>query len=231
MKQFFAKKKIFFSGAELVLIVLLTVLPVGAASSFNLSRETLDRAEEQHGFVGRMRLLSWRNLIRDDRSRTDQEKLEKVNAFINRLKFVSDTDQWERKDYWATPVEFIAGGGGDCEDFSVAKYFTLVAMGVAEDKLSMTYVTALDLGRAHMVMTYHRLPGTEPLVLDNLRDEILPTSGRPDLLPVYSFNRNGWWVAKQRGQGRMVGRSETLERWHELVNRMKQESFIIFSNQ
>ncbi len=221
------KKKIFFGCTAVMLCALFVALQAGAAGSFNLSRTVLDKAEEQYGFVGRVRLLSWRNLIRNDQSLSDLEKLAKVNTFINRLEFVSDSKKWEKKDYWATPMEFIAGGGGDCEDFSVAKYFTLVAMGVAEDKLSMTYVTALDLDRAHMVMTYQRLPGTEPLILDSLKDEILPTSERLDLLPIYSFNRVGWWVARQRGQGRLIGRSETLERWRDLVARMEQESFAL----
>jgi predicted transglutaminase-like cysteine proteinase len=109
---------------------------------------------------------------------------------------------------------------GDCEDFSIAKYFTLKKMGVVEDKLNMTYVKALELNQAHMVVTYYETPEAEPLILDNLNPEILPASARNDLMPVFSFNGSGLWLAKQRQRGEMVGSSDRYKRWRDLLQRM-----------
>jgi len=148
------------------------------------------------------------------------EKLENVNRFFNQLQFVDDLTHWQKPDYWATPVEFLATGAGDCEDFSLAKYFTLKALGIAEDKLNMTYVKALQLNQAHMVVTYYAAADTVPLVLDNLTAEIQPATQRKDLLPVYSFNGLGLWLAKSRGKGQKVGSSEGLRRWQDLLNSM-----------
>ncbi len=148
------------------------------------------------------------------------EKLERVNRFFNRLHFIDDTIHWQQEDYWATPVEFLASNGGDCEDFALAKYFTLRALGVPEERLALTYVKAVRLNRAHMVLTYYPEPGAEPLVLDNLTEAIQPASRRTDLLPVYSFNGAGLWLAKQRGRGKKVGESGRLSRWRQLLNRM-----------
>jgi predicted transglutaminase-like cysteine proteinase len=95
-------------------------------------------------------------------------------------------------------------------------------MGVQESKLNLTYVKALSLNQAHMVLTYYEKPGAEPLVLDNLVGDIKPASKRTDLLPVYSFNGSGLWIAKQRGRGQLVGKSDRLSRWQELLDRMPQ---------
>ena len=86
---------------------------------------------------------------------TDLEKLEKVNRFFNQVNFVSDAIHWQKKDYWATPIEFLASDGGDCEDFALAKYFTLKMLGVPEKKLNLTYVKAWKLNQSHMVLTYY----------------------------------------------------------------------------
>ncbi|THB75751.1 MAG: sulfate adenylyltransferase [Desulfobulbaceae bacterium] len=189
-------------------------------NAFKLDPKLIDRVEEDHGLYAKRRLLAWQELIQNDQSVTDMEKLEKVNTFFNRLDFISDISHWQQEDYWATPVEFLATGGGDCEDFSLAKYFTLKKMGVDENKLNMTYVKALKLSQAHMVITYYRTPDAEPLVLDNLDAEIRPASQRSDLLPVYSFNGVGLWLAKSRGRGQMVGGSDRLKRWQDLLQRL-----------
>jgi predicted transglutaminase-like cysteine proteinase len=192
----------------------------GKETLFNLSDKILVAAEEKYGEFARKRLLSWQTLIRGDDSKNDREKMEKVNQFFNQMTFVDDIIHWKKKDYWATPVEFLATKGGDCEDFSLAKYFTLKAMGVPERKMNMTYVKALRLNQAHMVVTYYSTPDAEPLVLDNLVSEIKPSSQRQDLLPVYSFNGSGLWLAKARGRGKKVGGSDNLQQWQDLLERM-----------
>ena len=197
-----------------------SILSVYARNSFTLDPKLLDKAEQKYGEYAKRRLISWQNLIRNDESSTDLEKLEKVNNFFNRIEFVSDIRHWKKEDYWATPVEFLASGGGDCEDFSLAKYFTLKKIGVDETKLNMTYVKAIKLRQAHMVLTYYETPAAEPLVLDNLIGTIEPASKRLDLLPVYSFNGVGLWLAKARGKGKMVGESDRLKRWQDLLQRL-----------
>lgn len=188
---------------------------------FTISEETLKTVRSKYGVNAEKRLLAWQKLIREDDSTTDMEKLEKVNTFFNRVHFVSDQKHWGKKDYWATPVEFLATGGGDCEDFSLAKYFTLKALGVPESKLNMTYVKAIKLNQAHMVITYYETPKSVPLVLDNLVKTIKPATKRTDLAPVFSFNGSGLWMSKARGKGKQVkGGNDKLKNWQNLLSRM-----------
>lgn len=196
------------------------VLPVLTGQHFQLDPETLAQAKREYGAEAAHRLLAWQTLIQSQATLDEREKLRRVNRFFNQLAFIDDAIHWHKKDYWATPVEFLASGGGDCEDFALAKYFTLKFMGVSEEKMNMTYVKAVKLNQAHMVLTYYPTPGAEPLILDNLVNGIEPASKRGDLLPVYSFNGIGLWLAKQRGRGKLVGNSDRLKRWRELLERM-----------
>ncbi|MFZ5467047.1 MAG: transglutaminase-like cysteine peptidase [Pseudomonadota bacterium] len=189
-----------------------------------LDAAQLAALERQYGAEARQRAESWQQLLDGSAGLAEMDKLREVNRFFNRLAFVSDREHWGREDYWATPLEFLGTGGGDCEDFAVAKYFSLKALGVPVDRLRLTYVKAVQLNEAHMVLTYYPEPSAEPLVLDNLVPDIRLASGRRDLVPVYSFNADGLWLAKERGLGRFVGKADRLSRWTELQRRMARET-------
>ena len=120
-------------------------------------------------------------------------------------------------------MELLTTNGGDCEDFSIAKYLTLRAMGVPDEQLRIVYVKALELNQAHMVLAWYKTPDAEPLVLDNLINHIKPASQRPDLEPVYSFNGEGLWLNQQSGVRKRVGDAEKLEHWRKLNERLEQQ--------
>ena len=74
-----------------------------------------------------------------------------------------------------------------------------------------------------MVLTYYATKRSVPLVLDNLISEIKPATQRPDLIPVYSFNGTGLWLAKSRGEGERVGNASRLSLWQDLEKRMQEQ--------
>ncbi|MCB1868699.1 MAG: transglutaminase-like cysteine peptidase [Gammaproteobacteria bacterium] len=159
----------------------------------------------------------------ENRNKDEPTKLLLVNDFFNRLKFSTDLKLWGKEDYWATPVEAMGIGGADCEDYSIAKYFTLRELGVQDDKLRIMYVKAVSLNQAHMVLAYYKTPGSVPEVLDNIVGKIVPADQRPDLVPVYSFNASDLWLAKSRGLGQYVGKSDRIGLWQDLRKRMEIE--------
>jgi predicted transglutaminase-like cysteine proteinase len=191
--------------------------------NFRINRELLKQAEIKYGKDAATRLLGWEDMIRQDKSKSDREKLEKVNQFFNsRIRFVNDIDLWGVQDYWATPFETLCRNAGDCEDFAIAKFFTLKAIGMEEEKLNIAYVKAIQYNIAHMVLTYYSEPGAEPLVLDNLIDSIDPASRRTDLMPIFSFNGSGLWTAKERGKGKLAGTADRLKPWQGLMQKMSE---------
>lgn len=205
--------------------VILLLLLAGCRSlpeAPGIRSEELQAIEEHYGIAARERVQAWRNIIETNKSASVMEKLEAANQFFNRLIFEDDIVHWKLEDYWATPIETLATNGGDCEDFSIGKYFTLNEMGIADRCLRLTYVKSLSLNKPHMVLSYQCDWGETGLVLDNIIPVIMPATERTDLLPVYSFNAHGLWIAKQQGMGRQVGSSERLSLWTELLQRIKQ---------
>lgn len=172
------------------------------------------------------RFASWSELLVNVRALPVSDKLVRVNDFFNRrLRFVDDAELWGQSDYWATPMQTLARGAGDCEDFAIAKYFTLLSLGIPVEKLRLTYVRArLDGGlQAHMVLAYYADPESDPLVLDNLERSIRPASRRPDLLPVFNFNSERIY---QTGAGsRASGHVGQLSRWQDALSRSRHEGF------
>ena len=206
------------------LIGMLTVFSVSA--SLEISDDLLSKIYNKYGKSASSRITQWQKLMLSAKGLSDQEKLKKVNDFFNqRIRFVDDLYLWNVRDYWATPLEFLSRGEGDCEDYSIAKYFTLKEMGISEKKMRITYVKALRLNQAHMVLTYYSSPRAVPVVLDNLIPDIKPANKRTDLLPVYSFNGSGLWLAKSKGSGKRVGEASRLNLWSELKQRMTNNKF------
>lgn len=208
-------------------VVSLTLLteptPEPTNLTLDLPAQALDAIERDHGPEARKRVEDWQTLIAALKNVDERQKLQAVNDFFNRTaRFVDDSILWHTDDYWATPVELLYRGAGDCEDFSIAKYFTLRELGVDDDKLRITYVKALSLNQAHMVLTYYQHPNAEPWVLDNLIPDIQPAGARQDLQPVYSFNASGLWLAKIKGSGGRVATAEGLNPWADLRRRLYQ---------
>ena len=157
-------------------------------------------------------------MMNEARDLDEMGKLEKVNDFFNQTPYVSDKKVWGASDYWATRLEFIGKDKGDCEDFVIAKYFTLKELGVPTSKLFMTYAKSLRYNTAHLVLTYYETPRSTPLVLDNYNYKILPAPQRTDLVPIYSFSGDELFNAKQAQIGKLVPASTRQTRaWDELV--------------
>ena len=174
--------------------------------------------------ASQVRLSNWQQLLQNGTELNEPAKLEAVNHLINgSIAYVSDQQAWGQDDYWATPEETLKLGQGDCEDYVIAKYFGLLKLGVPVERLRLTYVKALSRNSAHMVLAYYASPNAQPLILDNLNSQVLPAAARRDLLPVYSFNAQGIYLAKAPTQ-KIRQPVSMLTRWDELTARINNDS-------
>jgi predicted transglutaminase-like cysteine proteinase len=148
------------------------------------------------------------------------DALQTVNSFFNRIPVLPDSTHWSADDYWATPAETVASNGGDCEDYSIAKYFLLKEFGVPVERLRITYVKAVKLNQAHMVLAYYAAPGSEPLILDNLEDRVRPASDRSDLVPVYSFNDDDVVLVRDSRKSSPL----QIRAWRDLLQKLEAEA-------
>ncbi len=196
----------------------------------SVDSERIVAAAQKYGPTAVANAKALQQAIASVAGKDDNVQLKAVNDFYNRrLAYKEDIDNWGVDDYWASPLESLGKGAGDCEDYAIGKYFTLVVLGMPQSKLRMVYVRASIAGApngyvAHMVLAYYRSPYAEPLVLDNLQPDIHPAGSRPDLTPVFSFNAEGLWqgVGAVRANGDPLTR---LSKWREALTRAQQDGF------
>jgi len=185
-----------------------------------VSERLMQTIERENGPQATARVRYWFALIEQGKSAPAAERLRLANNFFNAARFTTDMEVWQQEDYWATPIEFLIKDAGDCEEFAIAKYFTLLRMGIGEDAMRITYVRARTLYQPHMVLAWYPAPDAEPLILDNIEPRILPAGERPDLTPVYSFNGTTLWLARTRKEQVVSGSAMQLEQWRNLLRRL-----------
>jgi len=215
---------------RLALLSLCAGLALVALTVRAVDTDRIVRASQKYGPVAVANATALQQLMTSLSGRDDAARIKAVNDFYNqRLAYMEDIDNWGQVDYWASPLEALGKGAGDCEDYAIGKYFTLTSLGVPDARLRMVYVRATIAGApggfvAHMVLAYYPAPDAEPLVLDNLQPVIRPAGERPDLSPVFSFNAEGLWqgVGSIRASGDPLTR---LSKWREVLTRAHQDGF------
>ena len=202
------------------------------AAGFDADR-LLKSITQRFGASSVQKFRDWQKLVADTQKMADPDRqIQKVNEFWNRrMQFMEDTEAWGQSDYWATPMESLGNGKGDCEDFAIAKYFTLLSAGMDVSQLRLIYVkariggAASNIIQAHMVLAYYSDPEAEPEILDNLLGEIRPASRRQDLTPVFSFNGQGIWGGVSADGTASSTSTKRLSRWEDLLARARAEGF------
>ncbi|MDX3773502.1 transglutaminase-like cysteine peptidase [Chromatiaceae bacterium AAb-1] len=189
--------------------------------------------QARYGPERRLVAEQWETMLHNLALLSEQEKLLRVNQFFQQhLRYKSDLALWGTEDYWATPLETLGKGMGDCEDYAIAKYASLRYAGISDQKLRLIYVRARTGGEhstqsvAHMVLGYYAGPDAEPLILDSLVSSVLPASERPDLAPVFSFNSEGLWAGHTGNQPAAASPVSRLSRWRDVLERMQQEGIV-----
>ena len=214
----------FVSSRSLLLFVWL-LLSAGLIADWQrwVPSALIEKAKQEYGNAAASRIEGWQQMMRQASGKEETEQLRFINDFFNQnIRFVNDDQHWGEVDYWATPYEALGSNGADCEDYVIAKYYSLRQLGVDTQKLRITYVKALRYNQAHMVLSYFPTPDAVPFVLDNLIASIRPASQRRDLSPVYSFNAEGMWLERLKGEGIRMGNPNKLDLWTNLRIRMNE---------
>jgi predicted transglutaminase-like cysteine proteinase len=209
-------------------LAVLAVALALAGSPRAYDRARMHSAAERLGPQVVAALAPLQELLQQAAALDEQARLEPVNAWFNRrVVFRTDDEVWGEADHWSSPLELLQKGQGDCEDYAIAKYFSLIAVGTPVARLRLVYVRAQVSGnnaQAHMVLAYYPQADAEPLILDNLVTSVRPASRRPDLTPVFSFNSDGLW----QGVGtQSAGDPQArLSRWRLVLAKAREEGFL-----
>ena len=194
---------------------------IAATSNVNITPKKMAQFSKKYGPQATKRVEIWDRIMQESQNKKVLHKLKNVNDFFNKIKYKRDLAHWGKNDYWAAPFEFMGTGAGDCEDYAIAKYYSLIKLGIPEHKLRITYVKLLrkrtKYEEAHMVLTYYHKKNSTPIVLDNVNKKLQLASKRKDLKPIYSFNANGLWQAKNKGKSSIKIGSNNLKAWQDLM--------------
>lgn len=135
-------------------------------------------------------VTQWQHMLAAARGQATMEGLKLVNRFFNRWPYRLDREVYGAPDYWATPEEFMTRSG-DCEDYGIAKYYTLRQLGFSPEQLRLVVVQDRIRGIGHAVLAVYLDEGV--YILDNLTDQVLPHTTYRHYLPQYSVNEaHGW---------------------------------------
>lgn len=207
---------------KIYIFLIFTYLQLFSAENF--SQKVLKDAKEKYGEQVVSKMTYWNEMIEKAKVADTLNKLKLVNDFFNNVPYVTDIKHWEQDDYWASPMEFVGTTGGDCEDYAIAKYFTLIKVGIDESKLRLGYVKYLkkgtDFEETHMVLLYFHRENAIPIVLDNILKKMELASERDDLKLVYSFNAQGLWEAKNKGKEHVKVGENKLLKWKSLIEKI-----------
>jgi len=189
-----------------------------------ISSVDIKKIERKYGKKAKKRAVLWSEMIESLRDEKILKKLKVVNDFFNKFRYIPDRKVWHQEDYWASPFEFIGVGAGDCEDYAIAKYFSLRILGVPDSKLKITYVKLKKRIRgydeAHMVLNYYHRRTSTPIVLDNIDKKLKLATKRKDLKPIYSFNASGLWEAQNKTKTLKKHGSNKLRKWQDMMSRI-----------
>ena len=134
---------------------------------------------------------AWSRLMAESAQLSKREKLHNINAFINRWPHKLDHELYGRREYWASPSEFMARSG-DCEDYAIAKFFALRQLGFANEELRIVILWDEIRAIGHAVLAVYLQD--EILILDNLSQMITSHGRYRHYIPQYSMNETTRWA-------------------------------------
>ncbi|MCA6115415.1 transglutaminase-like cysteine peptidase [Bradyrhizobium sp. WSM 1738] len=134
--------------------------------------------------------LKFLDIVENARLRDGRARLGEINRAINlSIKATSDLAQHRQIDVWSSPLATLERGGGDCEDYAIAKFVALRRAGIAPDDLRIVIMHDIIRGEDHAVAAA-RLEGRW-LMLDNRRMAMVWDANVRNYRPTFVIGQHG----------------------------------------
>ncbi len=144
---------------------------------------------------GNLQLAQLQSKLSKYKNMSLKDKVVGVNTLLNARPYVEDTRNYGKTDYWATPVEFMQRGG-DCEDYAIAKYASLRALGVPAEQMRVAIVYDKKMRLHHAILIVYDT-NNRAYVLDNQERAVKDLASVNRYKPIYSINQKNWWLHKK----------------------------------
>ena len=199
-----------------IIALLLSPLILLAYEYPHFTKKDFISIENRSGTIAKNRAMDYQQKIQSLKPYNKTKQLNLVNNYLNQLLPQYDAVMQKQEDYWATPKEFLQTGYGDCEDYVIIKYFSLLKLGFDKDRLYLTTVHELYTGGYHMVLSYFEKSMKSPLILDNLSFRVLELSKRSDIKADTFINENGVFKLDKNFKLKKIARASS-----QYINLMK----------
>jgi predicted transglutaminase-like cysteine proteinase len=163
-------------------------------SAFTKWTSAMARFDDQMKKGSSPAVQKWKSHLSSLQHLSQNEKIEQVNSYINSVRYIEDSQNYRKSDYWATPAEFLVRGG-DCEDFAIAKYASLRALGFSPDQMRIAIVQDTIKNIPHAILIVYTDNGA--VVLDNQSGRVANVEAVNRYRPIFSINSHSWWLHKQ----------------------------------
>ena len=203
------------------ILTLLFTLQLFANTYPMFSNKELNKIQTTSGKIATNRVRDYIKTIRDYKKLSKPQQLIRVNTYLNQLLPQVDKLNQKCSDYWETPKEFLTIGYGDCEDYAIIKYYTLLKLGFAQNRLFMTTAYEKHTGSYHMVLSYFEDFKKPPLILDNLSFRVLNLKQRDDLAIDKFINYQG--VFKLNKNNKLIWIAHSYKKYDNLVEKIIKE--------
>jgi predicted transglutaminase-like cysteine proteinase len=137
------------------------------------------------------KLHNWFKFLDSIKELSPVEQIKQVNNFANEYSYIIDMRNYGMADYWAIVKEFLYNFG-DCEDYSITKFFSLRYLGFPKNDLRIVILQDTNLGVAHAVLAV-AING-DILILDNQSKKVISHKDIVHYTPLYSVNEQQWWL-------------------------------------
>ena len=202
-----------------IFILLLFSLLLFADEYPHFTQEQLSYIEKNVGVISKNRILDYQNNIQNFKKLPKKEQLIRVNLYLNQLLPQYDDVIQKELDHWATPKEFLVTGFGDCEDYAIIKYYTLIKLGFERKNLFLTTVREDRTNGYHMVLSYFEKKNESPLILDNLSFRVLDLKTRSDLRADTFINSTGIYKINKKNE--LLKIEKKSKQFQDLIARVK----------
>ena len=205
-----------------ILLFLLSFSFLMASNYPSFTNDELDSIKKELGEISKNRVNDYDKTVKSFTKYPKQKQLIRVNFYLNQLLPQVDMLNQKTSDHWETPKEFLKCGYGDCEDYAIIKYFTLIKLGFDKDKLFITTVYEQYSGGYHMVLSYFNSKNKPPLILDNLSFRVLDLQTRKDLKADIFINESGNY--KLTKENKLIRTTKPSLKFLDLLKRIKKEN-------
>ncbi|HAE04173.1 MAG TPA: hypothetical protein DCL95_12745 [Rhodospirillaceae bacterium] len=136
-------------------------------------------------------IAKWRIFLNKLKGVAPMDQLEYVNKYLNQYAYLLDPINYGKKDYWATPKEFMYRTG-DCEDYAISKYVSLVHLGWPKENMRIVVLQDQNLNVAHAILVVYI--NDQALVLDNQIPQVIDSTRIKHYKPIFSITDGRWWL-------------------------------------